>query len=110
MILPLLNFVETSSQKNLLQILPSLYHDLTENNMHTPDKCHVFSAAEPDCKLVKEILYLMCVDAAYAVKLQCGREYGFADDNQLPRATQLDKLTEDKPFGLPTNSLSTERD
>ena len=49
--------------------------------------------AETDSKLVKEILYLMCVDAAYAVKLQCGREYGFADDSQLPRATQLDKLT-----------------
>ena len=113
MILPLLNFVETSSQKDLLQILPSLYRDLTDNNMHTPDKYHVFykylPAVEPDCELVKEILYLMCMDAAYVVKLQCGREYGFADDNQLPRATQLDKLTEDKLFRLPTNSLSTER-
>ena len=48
------------------------------------------------------------MDTAYVVKLQCGREYGFADD--LPRATHLDKLTEDKLFGLPTNVLSTERD
>ena len=44
------------------------------------------------------------------MKLQCGREYGFADDSQLPRATQLDKLTEDEFFGLSTNNLSTERD
>ena len=52
----------------------------------------------------------MCVDAAYTVNLQCGREYRFADDSQLLRATQLDKLTEDELFGLPTNNLSTERD
>ena len=51
----------------------------------------------------------MCTKAAYTVKLQCGREYRFADDSQLPRAPQLDKLTEDKLFGLPTNNLSTER-
>ena len=44
------------------------------------------------------------------MQLQCGREYGLADDSQLPRATQLDKLTEDEFFGLSTNNLSTERD
>ena len=43
-------------------------------------------------------------------KLQCGREYGFVDDSQLPKATQLNKLTEDKLFGLSTKNLSTERD
>ena len=59
---------------------------------------------------MKDILYLICVDAVYSVKLQCGREYGFADDSQPPRATQLDKLTEDELFGLPTNNLITERD
>ena len=47
----------------------------------------------------------MCVYAAYAVKLQCGREYG-----ATARATQLDKLTEDELSGLPTNNLSTKRD
>ena len=44
----------------------------------------------------------MCVDAAYTVKIQCG--------SQLPRASQLNKLTEDKLFGLPTSNLSTEKD
>ena len=47
----------------------------------------------------------MCVYAPYAVKLQCGREYG-----ATARATQLNKLTEDELCGLPTNNLSTERD
>ena len=66
--LPLLNCVKTSSQKDLLQILPALYCDLADGKMHTLDK-HCVSykhlpVAEPDSKLVKEILYLMCVDAA----------------------------------------------
>ena len=33
-----------------------------------------------------------------------------ADDSELPRATQLDKLTEEELFGLPTNNLNTEKD
>ena len=44
------------------------------------------------------------------MKLQYGREYGFADDSQLLRAIQLSKLTENELFGLPTYNLSTERD
>ena len=112
--LPLLNCVETSSQKDLLQILPSLYHDLADGKVHTLDKHRVSfnhpPVTEPDSELLKKILYLMCVDAAYAVKLQCGSEYGFADDSELPRATQLDKLTEEELFGLPTNNLNTEKD
>ena len=89
--LPLLNCVETSSQKDLVQILPSLYHDLADGKVHTLDK-HRGSfnhppVTEPDSELLKKILYLMCVDAAYAVKLQCGREYGFGDDSQLQSNT-----------------------
>ena len=33
--LPLLNCLEMSSQKDLLQILPTLYHDLANGKMHT---------------------------------------------------------------------------
>ena len=51
--------------KDLFQILPALYRDLTDGNMHTLDKYHVsykhLPAAESDIELVKEILYLMCV-------------------------------------------------
>ena len=111
--LPLLNCVQTSSRKDLLQILPALYRNLADGNMHTLDKYVSYKhlpVAEPDSELVKEILYLTCAHIAYPVKLKCGREYGFADDSQLPNATQLEKLTEDELFGLPINNLSTERD
>ena len=51
--------------KDLFQILPALYRDLADGNMHTLDKYHVsykhLPAAESDIELVKEILYLMCV-------------------------------------------------
>jgi len=36
--------------------------------------------------LVKEICDMMCLSAAEAVKLQCGREYGFADADEELRA------------------------
>ena len=112
--LPLLNCVQTSSRKDLLRILPALYRNLADGNMHTLDKYHVsykhLPVAEPDSELLKEILYPMCAHAPYRVKLKCGREHGFADDSQLPRATQLEKLTEDELFGLPIHNLSTERD
>ena len=101
--LPLFNCLETS-QKYLFQRLPALYRDLTNGNMHTLDRVSYkhLAVAQTDNDLVKEILYLMCVDAAYRVKIQCG--------SQLPRASQLNKLTEDKLFGLPTSNLSTEKD
>ena len=71
--LPSLNFVETSSQKDLLQILPALYCDLADSNMHTLDKYHIsykhLPVGELDSDLVKEILYLMCAHAAYAVEV-----------------------------------------
>ena len=112
--LPLLNCVAASSQKDLLQVLAAFHCFLADGKMHTLDKYRVsykhLPVAERDSELVKEILYLTCVDAAYVVKLQCGREYGFADDSQLLRAKQLDKLTEDELFRLPTNNLNTESD
>ena len=112
--LPLLNCLETSSQKDLVQILSALYLDLAGCEMRRLDKYCVsykhLPVAEPDSDLMKEILHVICVGAAYGMKLQCSREYRFAGDSQLPRATQLDKLTEDELFGLSTNNLSTERD
>lgn len=50
----------------------------------------------------------MCISAAAAVKLQCGREYGFS--NAEKRATDLSTLDADALEGLPTNNLVTERD
>ena len=51
----------------------------------------------------------MCVSAAKAVKLQCGREYGFADQGEKQRATDLSKLKRQELEGLPTENLITER-
>ena len=62
----------------------------------------------PDTTLGKEVLYLMCKDAAVGIKLQCGREYVFLCEDA--RATELHKLTEGQLKGLPTNNLITERD
>ena len=50
------------------------------------------------------IVKQLCVSAAEGVKLQCGREYGFA------RATDLTKLTKAELKDLPTNNLAAQRD
>ena len=50
----------------------------------------------------------MCIAAADAIKLQCGREYGFSDEAQ--RATDLSKLSSTDLVGLPTNNCISERD
>ena len=45
------------------------------------------------------------------MKLQCGREYGFtADDEALPRATQLHLLPEQELVKMPTHNIDAERD
>ena len=63
---------------------------------------------EPDTVLWKEILNLMCTDAALGIKLQCRREYGSSDYDV--RATKLHKLNEGQLKGLPANNLVSERD
>ena len=50
----------------------------------------------------------MCISAASAVKLQCGREYVFSDAEK--RATDLSIMAANKLEGLPTNNLVTVRD
>ena len=46
----------------------------------------------------------MCEAAAVAIKLQCGREYGFSGDPH--RATDLSKLSSQELAGLPTATAS----
>ena len=50
----------------------------------------------------------MCTSAASAVKLQCGREYGFGDSKA--RATDLSLLDDNDLEGLPTTNLIVECD
>ena len=89
-----------------------LYHDMSAGKMDRLDNYTVtyqhLNIQEPHTVLGKEILNLMCTDAAVGIKLHCGREYCFSDDEV--RATELHKLNEGKLKGLPTNNLETERD
>ena len=89
-----------------------LYHDMSAGKMDRLDNYTVtyqhLNIQEPHTVLGKEILNLMCTDAAVGIKLHCGREYCFSDDEV--RATELHKLNERKLKGLPTNNLETERD
>ena len=51
----------------------------------------------------------MCVSAAAAIKRQCGREYGFAEGEDL-RTTDISKLNHRELQGLPTNNCVSKRD
>ena len=60
--------------------------------------------------VAKEIVGKICESAAESIKRQCGREYGFAADDEELRATDLSTLTSDELDGLPTNNCINERD
>ena len=109
---PFLNCVEVSSQDELLDIFPELCKDLLECKVGTLDKfvvsIHGVSTPKLSTDAAKAIMREMCVPAAEAIKLQCGREYGFSDQRQ--RATDLSKLTASDRSGLPTNHSISERE
>ena len=51
----------------------------------------------PSTDIEKEILKLLSEDSAKSFLLQCGREYGFAlEDEESPRATQLHLLSKEE--------------
>ena len=109
---PFLNCVELSSQEELLDILPRLHQDLLVSNVGTLNKFVVSIRGMSTPKLTTEtsqmIVKEMSAAAADAIKLQCGREYGFSDEPQ--RATDLSKLDSPAMAGLPTNNCISERD
>lgn len=113
--LPLLNCVEVSSQDELLNIFPRFYHDLLCGNM---DSMNEFLVIYPHVKITKptsevELLLLneMCKDAADALDMQCGREYGFGKfKDKEQRATKLYDLTTEQLKDLPTNNIIAERE
>ena len=110
---PFLNCVETSSQADLLMLLPKLHDDLLEKNTETLKNFIVSTHRLPiptlSSEVSKKITDMMCISAAAAVKLQCGREYGFSTGKEL-RATDLSSLAPEQLVGLPTNNLVAERD
>lgn len=109
---PFLNCVEGSSQEELLDIFPKLYKDLLEHNVDTLNKfvvsIHGMQTPKLPSDTAKMIVKEMCVAAAEAIKLQCGREYGFSDETQ--RATDLSKLKPTDIAGYLTNNCISERD
>ena len=111
---PFLNCIECSSQSDLLKILPSLYKSLLEKRTDTLSEFVVQIHGMPiptlTTELAKEVCGMMCLSAAEAIKLQCGREYGFADEGETLRATDLTQLQSHELEGLPTENIVTERD
>lgn len=109
---PFLNCVEVSSQEELLKVLPQLHKDFLNHDTHTLEKFVVNIPGMSIPKLTTEtaemIVKEMCQAAAIAIKLQCGREYGFSSDPQ--RATNLAKLSIVQLAGLPSNNCINERD
>ena len=112
--LPLLNCVEVSDQATLLKIFPKLYADLKQGNTDTLQHFIVKYRHVPvktlSSKLENTVLFLMCVDAADGIQIQCGREYGFAKEGEESRATELYKMSLAELKDLPTNNLDCERD
>ena len=51
----------------------------------------------------------MCKDAAATLLQHSGREYGFADEDESPRATQLHLLRKEELAGLLSNNIPAER-
>ena len=109
---PFLNCVEVSSQNDLVTILPKLHTDLKNQQTNTLSDyvVKIRGVATPTLSTgtANEILKSMCLDAADAIKLQCGREYGFSDEPQ--RATNISKLSSAERVNLPSNNCISERD
>ena len=109
-----LNFVEKSSQEDLINLLPKLHEDLKAANMNTMSSYQVnwthikvTSSLESPTELESYILKQMCFKSAQGINHQCSREYW--DENAVPRATQLHLLNKSQHQNLPTNNLVTER-
>ena len=65
----------------------------------------------PSTALEHEVFKHMCTDASRTVELQCGREYGFAsDDEATPRAAQLHLVPEQGLVKMLTHNIDAERD
>ncbi|KAG1650219.1 hypothetical protein GQR58_028234 [Nymphon striatum] len=109
---PFLNCVQISSQCQLLELLPKLHNNMIKGIIDTLQNYIVSIHSMPtptlSNNLSTKIIEMMFATAASAVKLQCGREYGFSDVKL--RAADLSLLSEKDLEGLPTNNLVAERD
>ena len=111
--LPLLNFVEISSQEELLRVFPKLYDDLQKGKMDTLEQYLVkyrhIVVSPPTNETEALLLESVCLNASKSMMLQCGKEYGFADKNEPARATQSNLLTAEElaqPATFPVKEFS----
>ena len=111
--LPMLNFVEISSQEELLRVFPKLYEDLQKGKMDTLEQYLVkyrhIVVSPPTNETEALLLESVCLNASKSMMLQCGKEYGFADKNEPARATQSNLLTAEELAQLPTSNIPSER-
>ena len=111
--LPLLNLVEVGTQDDLCKILPKLFEDLSVGKLGTLEAYTVqyrhIDIEEPTSELEITLLKDMCVHASKTIKLQCGREYGFGQYNDI-RATHIHKLTVEERKDLESNNVMCERE
>ena len=93
--------------------MPNLYNELRQGKFSTLNDYVVdvtgVHVEKPCDELSLFILTKTYEAAADGIKLQCGREYGFAAANQNPRTSDISSMTETQLQGLPTNNLSAER-
>jgi len=84
-------------------MLLKLYIELCNKDINTLKDfvvyMHHVTISEPQNDLGRKIIDEMCVSAAAAIKLQCGREYGFSDDGEPARATVLAELDSNDLIG-----------
>lgn len=95
-----MNCTENYNKNDLLDILPTLYHDLVNNSTETLSEYELtirpINIQEPDSKLCQKTLANFCLAAA--------------TENKKTRATVILELCIDELEGLPTNYYRVERD
>ena len=108
---PFLNCVVVSTREELVNIIPKLYNDLLEKKTVTLEKfvVKIQGMSVPELSTdVGKVIDLMCSSVAESIKRQCVKEYGFADDGEHLRATDISKLTSTEREGFPTNNCISE--
>lgn len=110
---PFLQMVQKSTNQQLLQIFPQLFHDLKHNSLSTLADFHTpFNFTFPPSNNSQQaMLKLMTKSIAEGLELQRGREYGFSTNASLKeRATKISSIPLPIMEYLPTHNLDCERE
>ena len=111
--LPFLNMCELETPETLLSILSALYHDFNNSSMDTLQKYTVeysFEVKQPVSKLENYILERFCKQGAIDLQRQRGREFGFSNESEKPRCSDLTKVDPEVLSKLSVHNLLCETD